>query len=371
MKILFLRSNPVNPDSRVEKEVLALVSAGYEVEIFAWDRSKNYSIKTETLKLENNEVKIYRVGILSKYGSGFKKNIFPLLKFQKSIYEYLKSNNNYDAIHACDFDTGFVASLIARKYKITLVYDIFDYYVDSFSVPKLLAPFIEFLEHSVINYASATILCSEKRAEQIEGSKPKKLVFIHNTPSKISSRKEIKLSYPIKIAYIGVLSEGRLIEELVDIVANDKNYYLDIAGFGPLEQLVREKSEKNNNIEFHGKIPYNETLSLENEAQILIAVYNPEIANHVYAAPNKFYEALMLGRPLIMALNTGMSEYIEEYDIGELITYDKAGLKSGLDQLTSRIDEWKEISSRMKNIYDSNFSWEVMSERLIDLYNSL
>ena len=32
----------------------------------------------------------------------------------------------------------------------------------------------------------------------------------------------------------------------------------------------------------------------------MTAIYDPNISNHYYAAPNKFYEALMLGKPLIM-----------------------------------------------------------------------
>lgn len=31
MKILFIRSNPVNPDSRVEKEIATLAKAGHDV----------------------------------------------------------------------------------------------------------------------------------------------------------------------------------------------------------------------------------------------------------------------------------------------------------------------------------------------------
>ena len=37
-RVVMLRSNPVNPDSRVEKEVLALSKAGFDVQILAWDR---------------------------------------------------------------------------------------------------------------------------------------------------------------------------------------------------------------------------------------------------------------------------------------------------------------------------------------------
>lgn len=39
-KIIFLRSNPVNPDSRVEKEASTLIQNGFEVEVIGWDREK-------------------------------------------------------------------------------------------------------------------------------------------------------------------------------------------------------------------------------------------------------------------------------------------------------------------------------------------
>lgn len=38
-KILFIRSNPVFPDPRVQKEAKTLSDEGYEVEILAWDRT--------------------------------------------------------------------------------------------------------------------------------------------------------------------------------------------------------------------------------------------------------------------------------------------------------------------------------------------
>ena len=52
--VLFIRTNPVMPDSRVEKEVSALVAHGFEVSVLAWDRSDNYSIRKEAL---NDSVK--------------------------------------------------------------------------------------------------------------------------------------------------------------------------------------------------------------------------------------------------------------------------------------------------------------------------
>ena len=43
--IVFIRSNPINPDSRVEKEMDTLLSNDYNVFAIAWDRSKDYREK--------------------------------------------------------------------------------------------------------------------------------------------------------------------------------------------------------------------------------------------------------------------------------------------------------------------------------------
>lgn len=36
--VIFLRTNPVSPDPRIEKEADALIEVGYNVSVFAWDR---------------------------------------------------------------------------------------------------------------------------------------------------------------------------------------------------------------------------------------------------------------------------------------------------------------------------------------------
>ena len=183
MNIVFLRSNPVDPDSRVEKEVNSLLKAGHSLTIIAWDRNAKYSLKRSRLILENGEADIIRFGIPATYGGGIKKNLLPLLKFQLSIYRWLKDNlDSYDVIHSCDFDTAFASSKIAFKYKKKFVYDIFDYYVDAFRVPRILKHFIVKKDHKIINRADAVIICTEKRREQIKRSNPKRLFVVHNTP---------------------------------------------------------------------------------------------------------------------------------------------------------------------------------------------
>ncbi|GFR35999.1 glycosyltransferase [Thermobrachium celere] len=229
------------------------------------------------------------------------------------------------------------------------------------------------MDYYVINSANAVIICSEQRKEQIKGSNPKQIIVLHNTP-KMYAQKFCKLkscSTNIKIVYVGILSRHRFLEEIVDVIKNNENFEFHVGGFGELERYFEQMSKKYKNIIYYGKMPYNKTLELEASCDIMVAIYDPKIPNHKYSAPNKFYEALMLGKPIIMAKNTGMSNYVIENDIGEVIEYDKESFKSALENLSKRKSQWKEISNKMQEIYRLNYDWRIMEDRFLKLYEEI
>lgn len=367
-RIVLLRSNSVNPDSRVEKEVNALAKNGFDIVVLAWDRTSNYKEKKEKLQLKETEVDIYRRGLAASFGEGF-KNIIPFIKFQLFLISWLITNKEeYDIIHACDFDTGFAANLTRAFTKKKLVFDIFDYL--STDANSFFRKLIKKLEDNIINKANATIICTEQRKQQIVNTNPKEVIVIHNTPQTVDNEATNNHDN-IRIAYIGILQDFRLILEMINVIKEMKNIELHIGGFGKLEKEVVKIANNNSNIFYYGKLSYDETLKLENNCDIMTAIYDPQIGNHKFAAPNKFYEALMLGKPLIMVKNTGMSEIVRDNNIGVLIDYSSDGFKEGLIKLISKKNEWKHMSSTMKNLYKEKYSWEVMEKRLIDLYENI
>lgn len=368
-----MRSNPVDPDSRVEKEVSALVENGYNVEILAWDRHENYKLKESYLNLDAGVVKIYRFGIHASFGGGFRKNLIPLLIFQMRLLKWLVLNReSYDIIHACDYDTAFVASKVAKFFRKKMIYDIFDYYIDSFNVPKILKRIIEKSDTKIINFADATIICTEKRKEQIKNARPKKLVVIHNTPRQSPNIPIYKLNESkVKIVYVGILAKGRFLTEITETIIKDQDFEFHVGGFGELESYFEIQSEKYSNIFFYGKIPYSRTLELENSCDIMTAIYDPSIKNHFFAAPNKFYESLMLGKPIIMAYGTGMSNIVEKEKIGRVIEYDAKSFEEAIHKMAQDKSEWESISRKMKELYSNQYCWDVMEERLIEIYKVL
>lgn len=371
--ILFIRSNPCNPDTRVQKEANSLLKLGTNVSILAWDRDSAHD-STQIQKLENGDIVVNRIGIKALYGVGL-KTLFALVKFQIREFCYLlKHRKNIDILHACDFDTALPALCIAKIFGKKLVYDIFDYYVDAYNVPKILKPLIKALDSFVINHCDLCIICSEARIRQIVPANPKNLLIIHNAPDELVAKDKfllrIKNPDSVKIAYIGSLGRERHIEDLLEVVAEDMNFELHIGGFGILETLVKEYAAKYPNIIYYGKIPYEQTLQIEMRCDVMVALYEVgNNRNHHFAAPNKFYESLMLGKPVVMIKGSGMSDIIREKNLGEVIEFSKDSLRKAIYALKNT--DSSEKIARRKKIYKDNYSWTIMQERLLHSYEKM
>ena len=64
------------------------------------------------------------------------------------------------------------------------------------------------------------------------------------------------------------------------------------------------------------------------QSDLLIGMYCTTNRNHYYAAPNKFYESLMLGKPLITSKGTAVGDKVIKYDTGFAIHDSKDELSS-------------------------------------------
>jgi len=370
-RIVFLRSNPISPDPRVEKEARTLAKSGFVVSVVGWDRED---------KFEKYEVKdfgkIYRIKVRAGFGKGL-KNIIHLIKWQIALFSWLSRNRKiYDCIHACDFDTVIPALACKLLYRKKVVYDIFDFYADMLrNTPKILRIIIRKIDLFLIGFADAVIIADESRKKQIEGSHPKELVVIYNSPPDEISllQKEINKNANLVIAYVGLLQKERGIFEIIDVVKKHSNWKLILGGFGGDEDEILSCAKSIPNVEFVGRVPYERTLEIYNSSDVLFATYDPKIPNHRYSSANKLFEAMMLGKPIIVAKNTGMDLLVEKYNLGFVVEY---GNKDEIEKALMEIYNWNdnkynEFSMNSRNIYNQYFSWHIMEKRLIELYRGL
>lgn len=379
MKVLMIRANQGYPDSRVEKEIYSL-SKEHEVELLGWDRTQNKKIEKRTVRINNKSFNYHLICIKAPQGGGFKKILIPMLKFWYQVVNFIqKYQDNYDAIHFCDFDTAAMAFSVVDRKKVKVVYDIFDYYADSHNAPKFVDKIIRKRENNIINNSDMVILCSEKRRKQIAPAKNKNTVIIHNAPSKDTNLTQIKIQGPNnhskkRLVYAGMLANGRYLKEIAGVIIKHPEIEWHVGGFGELTEYFKNLSKKYNNIFFYGKMKYSEVLYLEQNCDIMTAIYDPKVPNHKYAAPNKFYEALMLGKPLMMIKGTGMSEMVKRYNLGEVIDLKKAKFSIEFNKAIQNllnVKNYNAVSKSANNLYFHKFTWSVMEKRLLQGYANL
>lgn len=373
VRVLFCRSNPVAPDPRVEKEARALLGAGYAVAVVGWDRSAALP-ETETF----DGLTIHRLPIRAQYGAGL-GNLPALIRWQAGLLFWLVRNHRrYDVIHACDFDTILPALCMQMWLGKKVVYDIFDFYADHLRrTPGWVKRLIRAVDYWAIARSDAVIIVDEARRAQIDGAQPRRLEIIYNAPEDIPGGTPPQSEgYPagadFRLAYIGLLQVERGLFEMLRVLERHPRWGLAIAGFGGDEQSIHSYSQRLPNVSYLGRVPYQTAISLSLAADALFATYDPAVPNHRYSSPNKVFEAMMLGKPIIVCHDTNTDAMITASECGLVVPYgDEMALENALKQLAQDPLLRKRMGENARRAYERHYGWHIMQARLLNLYREL
>ncbi|MDI3542910.1 MAG: hypothetical protein PWP57_513 [Candidatus Atribacteria bacterium] len=363
--IILTAANAIAPFPRLERTAKYIADPGFHCLAVGWDREGRYPAAEKTTTFD-----IIRMRYRGQYGGGL-RNLYGLFRWNLGLV-FLHLKLRPKVIHAYDFDT-IIPALIARVFiKCKVIYDIADWYADSRKVGRL-RPFFDKVERWACRKADLVILAHEKRLQQV-GFIPRKWLVIYNTPEDIYKRSELVERKPADndyFVYVGVLHSDRGLPQIVE-ATSALGAKLVLAGFGPLESYCREAADTIPGIQFLGQIPYERTLVIEANAVAIIALYDPKLSNNRLAAPNKLYEAMMLGCPLITSRETLVGELVEKERIGVAVTYgDVQELSQAMNYIRSNPEEREEMGHRARLLYETQYSFGQQCEKLRKAYQEL
>jgi glycosyltransferase involved in cell wall biosynthesis len=128
-----------------------------------------------------------------------------------------------------------------------------------------------------------------------------------------------------------------------------------IAGFGSPE--LEHKCNQlicNENVKYFGKVDYKTALNIMYNSDIIYAMYSKSNPNHIYAAPNKYYEAMMLGKPIISNSGTILENKILKANIGFIVDETLDVLVNQINKLERKLMDKKGIEAR--KLWENKFS---------------
>ena len=335
-------------------------------------------------QLEEHEVLdpkrcIWRVDLRTKNWS---KNILvQTLKYVEwSVRIIMRLRANRPDVIQCHSFSALPVSVLAKYFtKSRLVYDAHELETEKNGmrgVEKILA---RILEKRLIRHADEMIVVSESIAEWYEKSiGGKRPVVIKNVPKKIKMvsaagpnlRKTLGIQEDFVLyIYQGALVPGRGIEKLLSVFSRaNPQRHLAIMGYGPLKTTAIEYQQKFSNIHYHEAVLPEDVVRYVSSADVGIYLIENTCLSYYYCLPNKIFESLMSGLPVVVSDLPELRNVVRTYDCGWIAP-------QGDDQLIDLINKINkaDISEKRHNAYkvQEEHNWEHEEVKLISMYRSL
>lgn len=332
--VVLIRCNDIISDSRVRKYLDFYDKTKTEYRIIAWDRLGNSKPLPNTIYCPSR----------SLYNQGGMAAIKDRLKWMWFILRTLFSLHDDLRIHACDLDAAFPAAIykMLSRRKNFVLFDVFDWISDTlYNQGTIVLAAFSFMEWLSVKKADHIIICEPERIRQIPYDISGRYSVLQNIPSFTSSAFLYDDSAChfgnglLTLAYVGGLIFDRCLDELIDGAAAG-HYNLNIAGYGHPHFTDKLASLKDcPHIKYHGKVAYSDGLRIMYNSDLVYAMYSKRNPNHLFAAPNKYYEAMFIGKPIITTEGIITADKVKENGFGYSIGESLQQLLSLIDSLTT------------------------------------
>jgi len=355
---MIVRTTGLEYDDRVRKEAISLKHLGCDVFILA-----NYVSNVSSKGLTQYGIPYHAVRLRSR--TIFASNRFLILKMFEfwliSMWKIIKGK--YDVVWAHEEYT--ILSLLVKFPKVSYVFDQHELpeYLMATNFRKRLYRWIE-------NVSDIIFVANEERLEFLRKSgliiKSHKYCVLHNFPDKVFSRLEL-LDLPSEInkwlqgsEYILLQGGGQFGRYPSKILSAVKRHgKLKLVLLGPVYDKLKEEVAQNYSdmVYLTGYVDQLEIIRYLDYSKFSIILYANTCNNNFLCEPNRLYQAICRGIPVIVGINPPMKRIVLKHKIGEVLS-DDGNSVDGIYEAILRMEEnyikYKENITCVKYVYN----WE-------------
>ena len=253
----------------------------------------------------------------------------------------ISNSKTYDAVHAWNVPSAFIMKKIKAKKKILSVHGVYSKQVDMLH-SKITSSIINSKESQVLDWADK--LTTDSKFVQSEYAKlGKSFEYI---PAPLDSQKfqDIYTSTEKKnqIVFVGRDS----FEKGIDILRNIE-------------------SKINASVKYCTNLDWKDAMKIVQESQILV------VPSRIESIPQVIKEAFFLQVPVIATNVGGIPELISNNITGLLVPPENPeAMTDAINELLSDNNTKQKLSKNAFKFINKNFSWDVLIEKYIKLYES-
>ena len=409
--------NRCTADARVLKEARTLTEAGHRVRIVAVLDSETPAEEEREgfriVRIDRNPVH-YRLLRGMKTGVGMARRrlpfaflfapLAPLLALLRRAllvpHKPLMFGDYYwrayrlvradppDALHAHDLNTLPVAAALARRLRLPLTYDAHELYPEMSTLSAREAAVWRRLERRLAGRADHVVTVCDSIAAELQrryGVAPPTVLlncptgngngvaaqpdgasgeFVPHTGTNSPDDEPVVL-------YQGGFSPNRGLETLVRAAGELERGRVVLMGWGRLEGELRAliaRERLGERVRIVPPVPPAEVVAAASGASVGVIPYEPVGLNNTYTTPNKLFDYMAAGLPVVASRLPELVRFVEGGELG--LTFepgDPASLAGALNEILA--DPARRAAMR-ERAYESarRYSWERQSRKLLALY---
>ena len=309
-------SNDLFTDQRVDRTCSVLLELGYEVLLVGRLLPQSPPLKPRSYQTKRMNL-LFRQGAL--FYAELNIRLFFLLLFKPQTLLY---SNDLDTLLA-----NFLAAKIKRK---TLIYDSHEYFTEMPELENAFAKkFWKAMEKWILPKIKNNITVGEMIASIYKKKYGQEFTVIRNVPQTFKPNKNLdrqSLSLPLNKSIIilqgGGINKDRGAEEMIAAMDYLPNVLLIFLGGGDqMEDLKRLSKDKidQKKILFIPRQTYDRMMSYTVLADIGLSLEKSTNLNMEYSLPNKVFEYIQAGIPVLSTNLIEKQKLILHYQVGELI----------------------------------------------------
>ncbi len=325
-------------DSRVSKTSLTLMSFGLDVLVVALH---NDGLAEHDVV---NGVKVHRIKLMSR--SWPKLKLIQIFKYLEFVGRVVRICRGCSVVHCNDLN-GLLPGVLIKWFGsgVRIVYDSHEFAINDVPNESRWSIRLKYIiEWFFIRFADEVIVVSESIAEEYARLYSiKKPHVVLNCPPYIEQVKMdlFRQRFGIRpdqiiFLYQGALSKGRGIELLLKAFEqrHDDRCVLVCMGYGPLEAIVRGSARRSSLIFYHQAVQPSVLLNYTSSADVGISLIEDSCISYRYCLPNKLFEYLMAGLPVIVSDLPEMRRLVLAHSIGLVVKVDTVNeFESALDKI--------------------------------------
>lgn len=260
-----------------------------------------------------------------------------------------------------------------------LVYDTHELETETDSAVGAKRVLYQAVEKRLIRFVDVVITVSDSIAQAYKAAyRLKHIYVVRNIPyqqdESIGADDYLKAKFEIRydeMLYIfqGNLTRGRGIEILLDVFSKmDRSKHIVFMGFGELVSMVQDHSRMYSNIHLQEAVNPQDVCKITSGADVGICLQENISLNHYLTIPNKFFEYIMSGLPVITSDFPEMSRVIDKSGCGWKVPANRDALLL-LIKAMSR----EEVSIKREKAmqYRKTIGWQQEEKVLLEAYHNL